>query len=453
VQSIRFVIVVALTVCLATIQVEGSVIPENNNQQKLRLIVSTDISTLTNHDGEPDDTQSMVRLLLYSNDFDIEGLIASQTKHDGNVHPDYITHLIRQYGRVRDNLALHDPTYPTEQRLLALVKAGSPERDSLGEWKDTEGSNWIISVVDKPDLRPVWITIWGGSRELAQALWKVQQTRTPDTAAGFRSKIRVYAIGDQDTTGKWIKSSFPDLFYITDYKAFRGMYRDGDTSLAGSNWVETNVTNSHGALGAAYPNYDGGDPWGKVQGVKEGDTPSFLYLVPNGLGDPAHPEWGSWGGRFAGFGSHYAEAKDTVSGDTSKRVTVYRWRPAYQADFQARLDWCVKPYTAANHQPLVTVKGKPERGVTSGEVVTLDATGSSDPDGNKLYYNWSVYREPSSYDSPLVIEGNNKRKAKFIAPSVDSPKTIHIILTMTDDGKPSLCAYKRVVVTISPKKR
>src|SRR5262249_11288067 len=156
-----------------------------------------------------------------------------------------------------------------------------------------------IAVVDRPDPHPVWVVIWGGSADLAQALWKVRATRTPEELGRFVSKLRVHTIGDQDSTAPWIREQFPGLSVITQRRAHRGMYRGGDTSLVSPEWVGTSIRN-HGPLGDLYPNYNGGDIWsaklGRVRGIKEGDTPSFLSLVPNGLGDPQRPGLGSWGG-------------------------------------------------------------------------------------------------------------------------------------------------------------
>ena len=424
---------------------------EKAGYPKTRLIVMTDISSLVTRHAEPDDTQSLVRLLLYANEFDIEGLIATNTDHGDTIHPEYIRAIVEKYGQVRDNLSLHKRDYPTAQYLLDRVKAGNVKRDEIGMGEDSEGSDWIISIVDKPDPRPVWITIWGGPRELAQALWKVERTRSQQELKAFKSKIRVYAIKDQDKTGQWIRAHHPDLFYIMTDDVFRGMSKHGDISLCTPEWVDENIINGNGALGAAYPNYDGGDPWGKVKGLKEGDTPSFLYLIPNGLGDPMQPTWGSWGGRFVGAGPHYFDATDSRGIELSERSSVYRWRPAYQADFQARMDWCVKPYKEANHEPIAVLDVPARVEVHSGERVNLSAAGSSDPDGNSLSYNWRFYPEPSSYQGELTIENSDKQQAGFVAPKVDSPKTIRVVLTVTDDGRPPLSRYKRVDVTVDPK--
>ncbi|MGA3323457.1 MAG: nucleoside hydrolase-like domain-containing protein [Terriglobia bacterium] len=412
---------------------------------KTRLVVMTDISTLTADQGEPDDTQSLVRLLHYSNDFDIEGLIATHTsaKVPRSVNPQFIRAILDEYGKVQENLALHDPRYPSAASLKALVKAGSTNRSAVGEGHDTEASDWIIKVVDRPDPRPVWFSIWGGARELAQALWKVDQTRLSAERNEFESRIRVYATYDQDGTGKWIAEHHPSIFYITGCDTVRGMYRDGDTTLTGPEWVEQHVRQGHGALGAAYPNYHGGDPWGRVYGMKEGDTPAFLYLIPNGLGSPERPELGSWGGRFEGPGPRYHGAKDTWNGEASERATVFRWREAYQNSFATRLDWCVRKPQDANHEPVGKIAGEVERTTVLGARMELDGSPSHDPDGDKLSYQWQIYPVGAGKLEP---EADPKR-AIFTA---REPGVTYILLAVKDSGNPPLSAYSRVTIHVQP---
>jgi hypothetical protein len=420
---------------------------------KPRLVVTTDISTLTADRGEPDDTQSMVRLMLHACDLEIEGLIASSTMAKGRVvHDDYIRAIVEAYGQVRDRLAVHRSDYPTAEALFERIAPGNGEYGvaHVGAGHDTPGSDRIIAAVDRPDVRPVWVAAWGGTTDLAQALWRVSEDRSPQELGAFLARLRVYAIGDQDDTGPWIRERFPDLLYITCRQVFRGMYKDGDPSLVTREWVSRHVTAGHGPLGAAYPNYDGGDPWGRVKGVKEGDTPSFLYLLPVGLGNPEEPTWGSWGGRFTGPHPQYTDAVDTVGGVTSERATVYRWRPAYQAAFQARMAWCHTSYDEANHEPEARLAGPPRREVQPGEEVVLDASGSTDPDGDRLSFRWWVYPEPGTYRGPLTIGDAQEPVARVVAPAVERPETIHVILEVTDDGEPRLTSYRRVVVTVTP---
>ena len=172
---------------------------------------------LTDIENEPDDAMSMVRFLTYSNQWDVEGLIATTSVHQKDKVADWrIREIVSAYGKVRDNLLLHEKGYPETNYLMDIIKVGFPAYGltAVGPEKDSEGSDWIISVVDKEDNRPVWITVWGGANCLAQALWKVKMTRTPEELGKFVVKIRVYTISDQDDSGPWMRKNFPGLFYI-----------------------------------------------------------------------------------------------------------------------------------------------------------------------------------------------------------------------------------------------
>ena len=464
--------VVALS-AIAVLQVESFSAPTckeklqesriERNEPKPRLLVLTDISSLAAGVAEPDDGQSLIRLMLYANEFDIEGLIAtSNLGHGQTTRPDLIRQVVDAYGKVYANLRQHDPRYPPAEALRGCIKAGQavaglrePVETSIGEGKDTEASEWIVRALDRPDSRPVWVIIWGGSTDLAQVLWRVRKTRTPEELNRFVSRLRVHAIGDQDSTGPWIREQFPGLFIITQRRAYRGMYRGGDPSLASPEWVETHI-HGHGALGDLYPNYRGGDIWsstlGQVRGIKEGDTPSFLALVPNGLSDPVHASLGSWGGRFQGEGNQLTDVPDhdidTGKDPDPRMSSVYRWRPAFQADFAARLDWCVKPFEKANHPPVVRISNQFTLPIKPGEIVTLNAIGSTDPDGNDLTFEWSIYpNDPNIMKRVMIHSGNAATPRVDVAPIL-AGKAIPILLTISDKGTPSLTRYGRVLLQV-----
>ena len=436
---------------------------QSSNVDRPRLVVLTDIG------GDPDDQQSMIRLLLYSNEFNIEGLIASAAGIPGElkkdiVRPELIREIVQAYGKVRENLLRHAPGYPSEKHLLDLIKSGNPRRGttSIGEGKDTEGSAWIIRVANRSDPKPVHLVIWGGSTELAQALWRVRHDRPANEVKQFVSRLRVYAVNHQDNTGPWILENFPDLFYVLGRQsegrdmreaAYRGMYLGGDEALTSRKWIDAHVREKHGPLGALYPTrtWTAPNPHGTL---KEGDTPSWFFFLPNGLGDADHPEWGGWGGRFekAGRGL-YRDGRDTVGKITDARATVWRWRPAFQADFQARLDWCVKPYREANHPPVPGFRGDTSRKLVQleaapGERLVLDAAGSRDPDGHHLAFRWYVYREAGTYPGEATLEKPEEKKAALLVPKDAGGKTLHVILEVTDRGSPGLTAYRRVVVSV-----
>jgi hypothetical protein len=401
--------------------------------------------------------------MLYADELDIEGLVAtSNLGHGQTTRPDLIRRVVDAYARVHPNLIQHDGRYPPAADLFGVIRSGQPvarpkmpvER-SIGEGKDTEASQWIVRVVDRDDPRPVWMVIWGGSADLAQALWKVRATRTPEHLQHFVSRLRIHAIGDQDSTGPWIREQFPGLYTITQRRAYRGMYRGGDPSLVSPEWVEENI-HGHGPLGDLYPNYNGGDIWsgrlGRVRGIKEGDSPSFLSLVPNGLGNVDRPWLGGWGGRFGGGATRLTDVADAdldTPGDPDPRMSsVYRWRPGYQADLAARLDWCVKPHAGANHPPSVRIGGERERRAEAGDAVALDAAGTTDPDGDGLDFAWGVYPADPGLAGRVVIEGCDTPRARVMVPPMLVGKTLPILLAVTDRGKPRLTRYGRVLIRV-----
>ncbi|MGD2033465.1 MAG: DUF1593 domain-containing protein, partial [Bacteroidales bacterium] len=267
----------------------------SQRDQKNRVVVLTDI------EADPDDTQSLVRLLLYSNEIDIKGIIATTSCwHKTTVNPESITKVIKAYAQVQPNLLKHDPDFPEAGNLLSLVKKGLPKYGMLGvgEGKDSEGSDWIIKELEEIDERPLWISVWGGANTLAQALYKIENTKTEEEAEKLIAKLRVYTISDQDDSGIWMRNNFPDLFYIVspgdDYgsatwNGINSFIPGIDNSKISNSWLAQNIQQGHGPLGAAYPDV----AWGM-----EGDTPSFLSLILNGLNNAGHPEWGGWGGRY-----------------------------------------------------------------------------------------------------------------------------------------------------------
>ena len=402
----------------------------------------------------------MVRFLLYANMFDVKAICAtSRLGHGQDTRLDIIYKQIKAYSEVYPNLLLHSRNYPSPDYLNSVVKNGQGDQFSFGKDCDTEASDFIIKVVDEA-TNSVHIAIWGGQRELAQALWKVKDTRSIEQMTDFCSKIQVHAIGDQDKHRDWILDNFKSIRYVSDgfvpsgnfgireISAFRGIYMTGDISMQDGEWVKANIR-GNGSLSDCYQLNGSG-----TDGMKEGDTPSFLGLIGNGLNVPEKPEWGGWGGRYRLLNSNlFIDALDFLNGTLNERHTVARWRPAFQHDFMARIKWCVEPYASANHNPVVILNES--SGLSPlflnakvGDVMVFEASKSFDPDGNTLSMNWFVYDEISfvGYVGLKLLSGDKKCKLKV--PTQATGRTFHLILEVTDNGTPSLTSYKRILINV-----
>jgi len=470
---------------------------------KPRLLVLSDIG------NEPDDQQSLVRLMTYLNVLDLEGLIPTTSMWlPRKINPHLMERVIKAYGGTpRDNLMIHTGDYfLTEEELLALMKHALPKYGmaGVGPNQDSEGSEWIIHVVDKQDPRPIWITLWGGANCLAQALWKVKETRSKEELDEFVKKIRVYSHVDQDNSAPWIRKEFPNLFYVASpfpevphherkfivkgrwrhlinfgrfgIKALKNhrkatwagisgeliyRFKGGPNSKIITNkWLDENVRNNHGPLGKVYP---------KTLVAMETDTQTYLWLIPNGLRSSQSPTYGGWGGRYdlytpeGEFRPIYSDSEDTVvvgdglgeiKGDkpgvyTVNQATIWRWREGYQHDFAARIDWASTPnYKNANHPPLVVVQGELDRDVKSSEIISLDASGTSDPDGDSLLYYWFHYKEAGSYDGNVTIENPSSETTTLMFNDKNKSGTVHVILEVKDTGKPCLHRYARLILKV-----
>ena len=242
-----------------------------------RVIVSTDIGG-----SDPDDNQSMIHLLMYTDCFDLEGIISSPSY--GNGSKEEILRMIdlyeKDYAELRKHAELMSP-----DELRAICKQG---RHGLASWKGysqaTEGSDWIIKQAKKKDNRPLWVLVWGTLDDLAQAL---------HDAPEIAPKLRVYYIGGPNK--KWgsnshhyIAANFPDLWMIENNASSRGFISKNNVNdRYNANYYDEAIRD-HGVMGEDFINYYKGI-------VKMGDTPSLIYLMN---GDPENPEAESWGGRF-----------------------------------------------------------------------------------------------------------------------------------------------------------
>jgi hypothetical protein len=243
-----------------------------------RVLVSTDIGGT-----DPDDFQSMVHLLVYADAFDIEGLISSPY---GPGRKEHILRVIDAYERDYPNLRTYSDRYPAPDALRAIAKQGAREGPGpAGVGAPTEGSEWIIRCARRDDPRPLFVLVWGGIDDLAQAL---------HDAPEILPRLRVYFIGGPNKM--WsvdaynaIEEDHPGLWIIEANATYRGWFVGGNQAGEWGNraFVAEHVA-GRGALGDLFAAQLGGT-------IKMGDSPSVGYLLRGTPEDPSRP---SWGGRF-----------------------------------------------------------------------------------------------------------------------------------------------------------
>ncbi|GHB84736.1 nucleoside hydrolase-like domain-containing protein [Persicitalea jodogahamensis] len=295
---------IGAVVILALVQTNISALA----QTKPRIIISTDIGGT-----DPDDFQSMIHLLMYADRFQIEGLVSSPY---GDGRTKDILNMIDLYEKDLSKLKKHSSGFPAPDALRAVCKQGAiKEAAYKGFSAATEGSDWIIRCARKKSDQPLWVLVWGGFEDLAQAL---------HDAPEIKDRIRVYMIGGPNK--KWgvnaysyIAEHHPDLWMIEANATYRGWFMDPESPKnITSKAFYGNYIQGRGAMGKDFINYYKGD-------IKMGDTPSLAYLMK---GNPDTPTGESWGGSFTPIdrSSRAIFERNTTTADTVATYSVVEWR-------------------------------------------------------------------------------------------------------------------------------
>jgi hypothetical protein len=461
---------------------------QKDNRQ--RLIILADMG------NEPDEQQQMMHMLMYSNEFDLEGLIAvtgkylnpeSTDPYKKILHPELFQQLIDGYSKVFENLKKHAEGYPDPDYLRKIVSTGQPGygTNDVGEGKSSPGSGLIIKAVTKNDPRPVYIVVNAGSNTLAQALFDFNKGHSASELKVFVAKIRVFENGAQDNAGAWICSKYPEINWIrSNYQTYcyGGPGTDGGADNGGKKnnlgpytwepykysdngqhqWALENIKGDHGPFGNYWPLRQFED--GRILNLEGGGTIPWLGLANKGLYDIDHPYWGGWSGRFSRVKHENYWSKHTSVNTDEKKVApfsvyieepdkwinpengdiyenifapVWRWRRAFYNDFACRMDWCIQPYEKANHNPVAAVDGDKTnnilfRTVKPGGKLTFDASASSDPDNDNLDYRWFNYQEAGTYNGEAKLVLVKPEQVNVTIPSDAAGKEIHIILEIKD---------------------
>ncbi len=440
---------------------------------KPRLVVLTDIGDCN---VEPDDMESAIRLLSYADVFEIEAIMTTVGWNCDPYPEDWAQYLtmvvdayatdvynLRRRSSQKDFLPLAEENgkqrlgyWPSSEYIRSRTMSGSHRAGIgvIGEGNDSPGSDVLIRLADEEDDRPIWVAAWGGGNTLAQAIWRVGQTRTEQELKAFLHKFRIYTITDQDmryemrmnrafSSHRWMLQEFKDdLKFIWDEGTWQL-----HVGLGVDYWqLYEQQVQGHGALGRIYPKYKYG---------VEGDTPSFLYVMPNGLSDPEDPSQAGWGGCHA-----YGLCADSLTyawtswQEPMKSITEgykRRFYPDELNDFCARMQWAEKG--KGNRNPVVCVNGSMGVAplhirVVAGSDVKLDASSSSDADGDHLSYHWWQQPEAGTYSHAIDIPHASSSSVGIAIPNDAKGKSIHIVCEVHDDGPFHLVAYKRVILDV-----
>lgn len=264
-------------------------------------------------DPELDDNNSLIRLLLYSSDLEIEGLIyASSQFHwtgDGkgtkwfvpgreydrfgmNVCPceswrwdkdeRFIHDILEAYEKVYPNLKIHNPSYPNPDQLKSKIRYGNIQFDGNFS-EDTPGSALIRELILDEKPGQLFITAWGGASTIARALKSIQDdyeftSSWNEIKDKVSRKVVLLPSGDQDDTfATYIRPNWPDM----EYRQFRNgpNYGYGAQIRASPEnapyltpiWMKENISDL-GPLGSLYR------VWGDGKQMVKDDKVDFFGL-------------------------------------------------------------------------------------------------------------------------------------------------------------------------------
>jgi hypothetical protein len=422
------------------------------------------LRTVVMHDPELDDVNTIIRYLLYCNQFDTEGLIYSSSRFHWkgddkgtlfsgeSEHSQYgigpipswrwdegsefMDDAVDIYAKVYPNLSVHAEGYPHPDELRSKICNGNVEFPGDIS-KDSPGSSLIKKLIldDKPGT--LYLLTGAGQSTIGRALKSIEEeyknsSQWENIYEKIAKKVVIQSFGDQDGVyASYIGPNWPDIEFrematmIWGYAARRVVLPE-DRHYLSAAWTRENVSKV-GPFGEFYM------VWGDGKQMHKNDIADFFGfagVTVHQLKELGYMPWyggveepGSWisegdtsmymnlldngldahvDASYGGWGGRNGKDIDP-SGVASKDFSSARWFGAAQRDFAARLQWTVTPeYKDANHHPVVEIVGLESTTIKPGQTITLKAI-VRDLDGDHLTGSWWQYEEAGTYPGKVEL--------------------------------------------------
>lgn len=257
---------------------------------KPRVFIFTDINI---DRGDPDDRQSLVHLLWYTDELKILGIVPDRWNAEG-----YEASMLAvdAYADDYDKFGFQGKGFTSPEEIRNLVA------------KDTDHAFKLLNDAALESEDPLYVLIWGAMSHFGRLL-----NRNPELA----DNIRVITIGsglmyppdekhapnhwpggascalkNWNGPGRsdiWNNPRFKDMWWLELNWTYNGMFAGEEPRRM------FEKLSGYGALGQHMVDVTKNEPW--AQYFRVGDTPSVLYVIdPRGNQDD--PRQSSWAGRF-----------------------------------------------------------------------------------------------------------------------------------------------------------
>ena len=457
-----------------------------------RYIALTDI----NKGIEVDDIQSLIRLFLYADEIDIEGIIVTSScfvhgekvKKNLDLVKEYIDYYEEDYSKLKVHGNYPSPDYLRKITKLGLTRYGKRAGKDFASLKieKNEGVDLIIESILKDDERKLYIGVRGGALTLAQALFLLENRLSEEEFLNkVVNKIWIYSISDQDNASLWIRNHFkgkinficsPSKGTISGARQYYKATWPGISADKSSHGSENGKDKTKGFKGANFSLVSNAFIKEKVKFcgvlgknyplsnfIMEGDTPSLLWVINNGLNEPDHIEYGGWGGRYVyqkvdntlklkdkDLYPLYTGVSDSVLGNddkihTSPQATIWRFREAFQNDFLAKLNYLNNPNFEDCSHPLVikiikNVDLKDEVKF-SFEVINKDK--------GEFELNYFLYKDVTNYQGDIDVSFDLVNSNVTLKRNERTSKgDVHLVLEIKNKSKFYFVRYARVIVHV-----